>query len=45
VTVRLASGSLCRKNMAQSTSSVAGCIRRPTSWIKCPRVFRARPSN
>ena len=41
----LVSGSLCRKNMARSPSNVAGCIRQPTSWIKCPRAFRAKLSN
>src|SRR6516164_1547241 len=42
-TVRLAFGTPCRKNTAQSHSNVAGCIRRPISSIKCPRAFRARP--
>ena len=42
---RWASGSLWRKNMAQSPNSVAGFIRPPISWIKCLRVFRAKLSN
>src|SRR6266436_5229085 len=42
VTVRLASGSHCRKNTAQSPSSGAGCIRRSISWIRCRKVFRGK---
>ena len=45
VTVRLDSGSHCRKNMAQSPSSGAGFIRRSIFWIRCPKVFRAKLSN
>jgi len=45
VTDRSVSGSLCRKNMVRSPSSVAGSIRQPTSWIKCLKAFRAKRSN
>ena len=45
VTDHWASGLLCRKNTVQSFNSVAGFIRPPISWIKCPKAFRAKRSN
>src|SRR5271157_6554486 len=42
VTDRSVSGSLYSKNMVRSPSNVAGSIRPPTSWIKCPKAFRAK---
>src|SRR5258705_2716598 len=45
VTDRWASGLLCRKYTVQSLSNVAGYIRQPKSWIKCPKAFKAKRSN